>query len=105
MHLGLMIKAEPQAAAHVTAERLVRAAVAGGWRVSIFFMDNGVYAMERYASLLQDESLPQREQLRLAVCAHNCDERGHLIPAGVKSGSQADWARIVEEAERVMVFG
>lgn len=105
MHVGLMITADPQAAAHFTAERLLRAAVARGWKASVFFMDNGVYALARYAQLLQDEELPNRENLQLSVCAHNCDERGHAIPEGVKSGSQADWARIVTEAERVMVFG
>ncbi|GED12872.1 DsrE family protein [Aneurinibacillus migulanus] len=106
MHIGIMITAAPGSASLFTAERLIRAVLARQWNISLFFMDNGVQAMNRFLPLLTDGQPPSSEnRLQCIVCAHNCEERGIQISSEIKAGSQADWARIVNEAERVMVFG
>ncbi|MBM7583537.1 sulfur relay (sulfurtransferase) complex TusBCD TusD component (DsrE family) [Bacillus pakistanensis] len=100
MHIGMMITAASESSSFATAERIVLLGLERNWSFSIFFMDNGVYAIKRFTRLLTEKN-----HIKLIACAHNCEERELPIDEGVKSGSQADWARIVDEAERVMVFG
>ncbi|MCP3740427.1 hypothetical protein [Rossellomorea sp. BNER] len=100
MHIGVMITADSDFSSLAAAERIVHSGLHKDWTFSIFFMENGVYAIKQFTQLLTENN-----HVTLIACAHNCEERELPIEAGVKSGSQADWARIVEDAERVMVFG
>ena len=81
-----------------TVRRLTEAALGQGHRVSIFLMDDGVYnvgALKGLAALGAE----------IAVCTHNCYERGISEVEGALFGGQNDWADMVNEADRVLVFG
>lgn len=99
--LALLVMAAPPAAGVETSWRLASAAVAGGRRAGIFLMDDGVHAArllgERAAAL-------QPGAVALVRCAQDAAERGAAGHPAVYEGSQADWARMVARARRVLVF-
>jgi len=81
-----------------TVQKLAEAALRQGHEVAIFLMDDGVFnipALQRLAA----------QGVKLAICAYNAEQRGVGRVEGVVWGSQYDWAHIVHDADRVVVFG
>lgn len=100
--LALLLTAEPPAAAIETAWRLAGAAAAKGCRVGIFMMGAGVHAA---AVLGERRASGEAEGVVLVRCAQNARERGARGHPAVWEGSQADWARMVARARRVLALG
>lgn len=78
--------------------RIAEAALRQGHQVSLFLMDDGVYHMQALRDLAE-------QGVQIAVCAHNAYQRGLGKVEGVLFGGQNDWAEIVHDADRVIVFG
>lgn len=100
MRLGILLTAGPEDAGVHTVQQLVQAALARGWEVALFLMADGVRAAASFSQLAREHP-----NLSLTWCAYNADQLGVAAVAAVKPGSQADWAQIVDWAERVLTFG
>lgn len=100
MRLGVMLTAGPESASVRTVRRLVETALDRGWEVALFFMHGGTRSAHAFSDLAARPGGPE-----LAFCAHSAEQLEAGEVAGIRSGSQADWARIVDWAERVLVFG
>lgn len=96
--LAILLAAPPPAAAAETAWRLAAAALARGRGAAIFMMDAGVYA----AAPLAERARAAGLDLTLVRCAQDARRRGAAPAEGVAEGSQADWARLVAAAGRVI---
>ena len=81
-----------------TVKKLAEAALAQGHQVSLFLMDDGIYA----ASSLQDLA---PKGAAIALCATNALQRGLQPMEGVLFGGQNDWAAMVHDSDRVLHFG
>lgn len=99
MKLGIEINAGYGSEDVHTVRKLTEAAIAQGHQVSIFLMDDGVY----HAPALKDLAL--KSGVEITVCAHTCSQRGVQKVEGIVWGGQYDWARIVHDSDRVLVFG
>lgn len=98
MKLGIMLNTGIDSENLFTVKKTSQAAIGQGHQVSIFLMNDGVYCIPMLKDLLDSG-------LELVVCAHNAHQRGVSKVEGVLFGSQYDWARIVNEADRVVTFG
>ncbi len=81
-----------------TVRKLCEAALRQGHEVYLFVMDDGVFHLNRLKDLAE-------QGVNIAVCAHNAHERGVAKIDGLLFGGQNDWAEIVHDADRVIVFG
>lgn len=99
--LAVLLTAAPPAAAVETAWRLARAAVARGRAAGIFMMDDGVHA----AAPLAERAAAEGGGVGLVRCVQDARQRRAADAPGVLEGSQADWARMVAEAARVLSLG
>lgn len=98
-----MLSAGPHCQDVRTVSRLAAAAAARGWTVEVFLMGDGVLCAPLLAALPQAAS---PGSIAVTWCAHNARQRGiEAPPTGIAAGSQMDWARMVDEADRVCVFG
>lgn len=101
--LGIMLTTGVEDENTRTVQKLAEAALRQGHEVAIFLMDDGVFnipALQRLAA--------QGAEVRgahLTICAYNAEQRGVGRVEGVVWGSQYDWAHIVHDADRVVVFG
>lgn len=98
MKLAILLTAGLETEDGHTVDRLARAALEMGHEVDIFFMDDGVFHLRRLHPLMGQGA-------RFTVCAHNAYERGLDKVEGALFGGQNDWAEIVSQADRVVVFG
>lgn len=114
MNLAILLTTGPQERDVQTVSGLAEAALGRGWEVNMFLMGEGVRSLSALARLAD----PARNgdgaggpptaaggSLSITVCAHNAEQRGVEPVAGVRWGSQADWAAMVAAAERVLAFG
>lgn len=81
-----------------TVAKLTEAALRQGHEVGLFLMRDGVYNVEALAPLAEGGAT-------LAVCAHNATQRNVPSQEECLWGSQYDWANMVQEVDRVLVFG
>lgn len=99
--LAILLAAAPPSAAVDTAWRLARAALARGRAAGIFMMDDGVHA----AAPLAERAAAEGGGVALVRCAQDAGQRRAAAAPGVLEGSQADWARMVAQAARVLSLG
>ncbi len=110
LKLGILMTTSPESGNTQTAVEVAKAAIAQGWQLAFFLMNDGVYnvlAHEKnpwgadFATALQAGA-------RVTLCAANCAPRGvtreNTLP-GIVLGSQYDHATMVAESDRVLVFG
>lgn len=106
MRMAILLTAGQGRAEPKTVAGLVQAAVRKRWWVDLFLMDDGIYHADYFGDLARKlAEIEKGGVLRVALCAHNLMERGGEKREDVLFGSQADWAAMVDEAERVLVFG
>jgi len=98
MKLAILLTTGLESQDRHTVKRLAGAARRLGHEVSLFLMDDGVYCVGELRDLLE-------VGVEMAVCAHNCLQRGVGKVEGVLFGGQNDWADMVNKADRVVVFG
>lgn len=98
MKLAILLTAGLETEDGHTVDKLSQAAVDMGHEVDIFFMDDGVFHLRRLGPLMS-------KGVRFTVCAHNAYEREQDKVEGALFGGQNDWAEIVSQADRVVVFG
>ncbi len=98
MRLGIMLTSGFESEDVRTVRKLAEAAVAAGHKVRLFLMDDGIFNIKT----LQDLT---GRGVEIAVCTHNVMQRGMPRMDGVLYGGQNDWAEIVNESDKVVVFG
>ncbi len=98
MKLAIELTSGTEAEDARTVRCIAEAALRQGHQVAIFLMDDGVYNVQQLRGLVA-------EGARVAVCAHNCLERGIAKVEGILWGGQNDWGDMVHDADRVMAFG
>ncbi len=82
---------------------LVREALNRGHSVMLFFMDEGT-------QLLEDESVQELHRLSnmdMSFCEHSAARFGinsEAVPEGIISGSQYNNARMIHDADKVIVL-
>lgn len=81
-----------------TVRKLAEAALSQGHEVSLFLMEDGALHLPFFKGLLEHGVV-------VALCAHNAHLRGIFDSPGVLFGGQLDWAKTVNEADRVVSFG
>ncbi|MBI2304919.1 MAG: DsrE family protein [Chloroflexi bacterium] len=81
-----------------TVKRIAEAALRQQHEVAIFLMGDGVYHFHRLKDLAH-------KGVRVTMCTQNAYERKVDPGDDALSGSQYDWAHIVHDADRVIVFG
>lgn len=97
--LGILLTTPPDAGDLEAVIGLGEAALAGGRRVRIFVMYEGVRHLNdpRFLELADKGA-------EIAVCAHNAIERAIEQPPGVVWGGQYDLATMVAECDRFLAF-
>jgi sulfur relay (sulfurtransferase) complex TusBCD TusD component (DsrE family) len=100
MKLAILLTSGVESEDARTVRKLTEAALKLGHQVGIFFMDDGVFLLDSMKDLAGAGAGAE-----LVVCAHNCYEWGVGKVEGVLFGGQNDWAEMVHDAERVVVFG
>jgi len=93
-----MLSAAPGAEDIRTVHQLALAAVRQGHEVHVFLNADGVLSGAALADLAEEGAY-------VAGCKVALRARGASGAAGVKWGSQLDWAQAVREADRVIAFG
>lgn len=108
MTFAFLLTSGPDRQDRYTLAHLAKAAIKQGHQVRIFLMGDGVVHRDWFAQQFAKEAFPPEQQgaFELAICAHNAIQCG--IPedeSDIVWGSQADWARYVNQADRVITFG
>lgn len=106
MTFAFLLTSGPERQDRHTLAQLAEAALRLGHRVRIFIMGDGVvhrdWLNERFAAAIEAGD----GRCEVAVCAHNALTCGLKEAAGgLIWGSQSEWARYVNEADRVIAFG
>ncbi|MBI4302604.1 MAG: DsrE family protein [Chloroflexi bacterium] len=97
MKLGIELLTSAEAEDARTVRQIAEAALSQGHEVSIFLMDDGTYNLNYLRGLVD-------KGVHLSLCAHNAYQRNLAKEEGI-FGSQYDWAQIVHDSDRVIVFG
>lgn len=98
MRLGIMLTSGVESEDVCTVRKLAEAAVAQGHKVRLFLMDDGIFNLKTLLDL-------SGRGVEIALCTHNVMQRDMPRLEGVLYGGQNDWAEIVNESDRVVVFG
>lgn len=98
MKLGILLTSGLESEDAYTVRQLALAALRQGHQVAIFLMDDGVYNTSRLRELTGQGA-------SIAVCTHNAHQRQVEKVEGLLFGGLNDWAEIVKNADRVVVFG
>lgn len=101
--LAILLTAAPPAAGVDTAWRMARAAVSRGHGAVIFMMDDGVHAAAALAERVRILG-EAGGGVRLIRCGQDARNRRAAAADPVTDGSQADWARAVAAAGRVITL-
>lgn len=108
MTFAFLLTSGPDRQDRYTLAHLAEAAVQQGHQVRIFLMGDGVVHRDWIAQRFAESNLTSGQQAacELAICAHNATECGIAeSDAPIIWGSQAEWARYVNQADRVITFG
>jgi sulfur relay (sulfurtransferase) complex TusBCD TusD component (DsrE family) len=99
VNLALMLAADRDAADRATVAGLVRAGVARGHAVRLFLLGDGVRAVDFGAEMAAAGA-------QVSLCEADAALRGiHKTgQPGVFFGSLYDWARLAEDADRIVSF-
>lgn len=105
-----MLTTSPEHQNSTTALRVAGAALEMGHAVELFLMDDGVYNVLNSGdnTVAGAFAALQEQGATITLCGSNCDPRGvtqQTAIAGVIFGSQYDHARILNRADRFLVFG
>lgn len=109
MRLGILLATSPERQDVSTVVKLAQAALAQGHEVSLYVMDDGVYALRDHPKnpWATEFKTLLGQGAKVALCALNCSSRGlakeEVVP-GVLWGSQYDHAAIVNESDRYLAF-
>ena len=98
MKLGIMLSSGPESEDFHTVSKISEAALSQGHGVRLFLMGDGVFQISRLKQLAEQGAA-------ISLCSHNAHLRGVSRVDYVLFGNQKDWADIVRESDRVMVFG
>ena len=98
MKLGIMLYSGPESEDFHTVSKISEAALSQGHGVRLFLMGDGVFQVSRLKRLAEQGAA-------ISLCSHNAHMRGVSRVDYVLFGNQKDWADIVRESDRVMVFG
>ena len=100
MKLGILLTTSPENENTNTVIGISRAARGQGHEVSIFLMYDGVYNINnKEFSGLADEDVS------IAVCAFNVEQRNVGKVGGILFGSQYDHACFASDVDRLISFG
>lgn len=108
MTFAFLLTSGPDRQDRYTLARLAEAAIRQGHHVRIFLMGDGVVHRDWIANHFAESAFTaeQRAACELAICAHNALQCGLTeSDTPVIWGSQAEWARYVNQADRVITFG
>lgn len=100
MKLGILLTTSPENENTNTVIEISKAARGQGHEVSIFLMYDGVYNVNKkeFTELVD-------KGIKIAVCAHNLEQRKVGRVDGILFGSQYDHACIAGEVDRFITFG
>jgi sulfur relay (sulfurtransferase) complex TusBCD TusD component (DsrE family) len=99
VNLAIMLASNRDAADEASVGGLARAALSRGHQVRLFLVGDGVHSLELAAVLAG-------EGVRASLCEADAAQRG-IIKAGhtgVFFGSLYDWAKLAEDADRIVSF-
>lgn len=108
MTFAFLLTSGPDRQDRYTLAHLAKAALKQGHEVRIFLMGDGVVHRDWFAQQFDQATLPAEQQnaFELAICAHNAMQCGiGEDDSNIIWGSQADWARYVNQADRVITVG
>lgn len=115
MRLVFVVRTGPYAFQHIqTVIDLSRAALAKGHEVGIFLVEDAVVAMNAGCQTGSQTNMTQalvdlvRQGVEVQGCGACCQVRGQKrsdLADGLKMAGIATWAKMVNEADRVLSFG
>lgn len=108
MTFAFLLTSGPDRQDRFTLAHLAKAALKQGHQVRIFLMGDGVVHRDWFAQQFDQAAFSPEQQTayELAICAHNATQCGIAeADSTIIWGSQAEWARYVNQADRVITFG